>query len=618
MGDFLIVFGERGDVARGRASLVNRPGMGGHAVREFAFGWGRAVLQEPKGQGFAPLESGGRTLVCVGRPVVRGGGCGPGPAAFGEWVREISAGASLAEGAERATASLSGMYAIFELSEDAIVVLTDHMGFRPVYVARSRDRALLGIGTHVESLASAAGMTLDVDPVSVGELFAHNYVTFPYTTRRGIRELEPCSLTTVRVRRLELDTRVLWEPTEPTRFPGAGVMSERLKSALLEAGSDLVRGCDRVGVLLSGGIDSRAVLAALPGGTGVSALTYVTRENRETRVAAEVAAAAGAARISVRRGEDYFPTLVGRGLGLLGMELRANCHGLCLADNGLTDSFGVVIGGQLSDTLLKDHFMPLEKRQALRPLGLRGRLRRIVKGREPVKRAGAGHTTGREAIESELTPEIRAAVRARKERRLEEVRRVRPTTADEWQRFWPCSRQDDSAHTLGNARITCSDTLFAHQAVVEISRDFAPALRVDGRLTNAVFCDICGALAEIENANTGLPASASLRDQRKGRRVREVDRRETDGGDWNAVETSWVNPVVMQQRSPFWVEGRARLASSGAASFLSGVIARGGETMLSSYQDDLPSTSNHIAFQLALWLDRLGVEERAPATGAVS
>jgi asparagine synthetase B (glutamine-hydrolysing) len=617
MADILILFGEGRDAAGGRVSLRERPGMRGHKIHEMRFAWGQAVLQQPLGRGFAPSTTGGRTIACVGRPTVRGTGVGRDSDAFGAWVHRVASGRSVAECADGVSDALSGMYAIFEISEHSVVVITDHMGFRPVYAARDSAGSLRGLGTHLESLAVATGLDSDIDPVSVGELFAHNYVTFPFTTRNGIRELDPCSVVIVDAIERELRSRVMWEPTEPASFPGRSTIRDRLGSALREAGADLVRDCERVGVLLSGGFDSRAVLAAMPAGCDVTALTYVTRENRETRVASEVSRAAGVDRVAVLRGEDYFPALVGRGLDLIGMELRANCHGVCLFDNGLANSFDVIIGGQLSDTLLKDHFMPLDRRQSLRPVGVREMLRRTVKGPEPAKRAGPGHTTGREAIEAALVPEIRRRVRDRKETRLEVVRKVRPTTADEWHRFWPCSRQDDSAHTLGNSRITCSDTLFAHQAVVDVSREFAPRLRVDGRLTNSVFCELCGVLADIENANTGLPANASPSRIRRDRKSRARGEYSAGAGqDWNDVETSWVNPVVMQRRSAFWVEGRQRLARSCAAEILDGVIARGGKAVLSEYQDDLPSTSNHIAFQLGLWLE--GIERRSTETSEPS
>ncbi|MCA9302852.1 MAG: N-6 DNA methylase, partial [Phycisphaerales bacterium] len=262
-----------------------------------------------------------------------------------------------------------------------------------------------------------------------------------------------------------------------------------------------------------------------------------------------------------------------------------------------------------SDTLLKDHFMPFSKRDALGPKGLRPMLRRLIKGPIPPRVVSPEHTTGRAQLEIHLRPEIREQVRARKAERMEAVRRVRPSSAEEWHRFWPCSRQDDSSHTLGNTRIAISDTLFAHTDIVEVARDLSSPMRVGGSLADAVFMKICGPLASITNANTGLPANASpraLRAQQKRKRLeKQLARNAGERTDWNAVENSWADPVAMQKHAPGWIDKRARLSGSPAISLLDQLLERGGEQMIGSYQDDLPSTTNHIAMQMMLWADTL-------------
>mgnify|MGYP003651284305 FL=1 len=191
-----------------------------------------------------------------------------------------------------------------------------------------------------------------------------------------------------------------------------------------------------------------------------------------------------------------------------------------------------------------------------------------------------------------------------------------------WQRFWPCSRQDDSAHTLGNTRLMCSDTLFAHQAIVEVSMNFDPKHRASGKLTDHAFASLCGNLMEIINANTGLPANASsnaIRAKRKQDRIKKAqsEKNGLESKDWNQVETSWVNPVVMQRESAVWIDLREKLTSSEAMKILSKVIARGGQVMVESYQEDLPSTSNHMAMQLSIWLDGILSTEQSDISEVV-
>lgn len=608
VSELVLVFGEpAADVV---ALLRDRPSLASSDIAEIPTAWGRVWVQHtfpvrPDEQGTPPHR------VLVGRPTVRSAVVAD-PPRPGAW---LEARGGIASRPTEASEALSGMFAAFEFDDQSVRILTDRMGFRPVYVARDDSGKVRSIGTHAETVASASGTGSRIDPVSVAELLVHNDITFPYTTRETMRELPPASLTTIPASTREPASETLWEPTEPARFPPATQMRARIAEAMRESARDLTRGCDRVGVLLSGGADSRAVLGAVrdgaPKGTRVDALTYVTRENNETRVAGKIAAAAGSTHVLVRRGEDYFPKMLGRGLSLLGCELRGNCHGLGIADQGIAADYDAVIGGQLSDTLLKDHFMSMRCRHEHRSPTFKQAVRSLIPGlRRPPPESSPEHTTGRDLLEPMvLTEAMRQSVRARRDARLEAVRCVRPSTAEMWRRFWPCSRQDDSAHTLGNTRIMRSDTLYAHSAVVEVASDLSYDARVDGVPANGAIIDVSGPLGAIENANTGLPIDATpaqLRQARKARRAAralEPQSAPNDAAPWNAVESSWVDPKIMQKQSPEWIEARARLAGSPALGFLDGIAERGGKALIGSYQGDLPSNTNHIAMQIAVWLD---------------
>ncbi|MEM9372445.1 MAG: asparagine synthase-related protein, partial [Planctomycetota bacterium] len=555
----------------------------------------------------------------VGRPVVRSRG-NPGSSDPATFIREAG---GLERDSEAVAEALSGMFAIFEFDDRGIRVMTDRLGFRPVYVGHDAQGRIRSIGTYAESVAAASGTGDRIDPVSVAELLVHNYITFPFTTRTTMTELPPASISTIDAAGAACQNRVLWEPAEPAVFPDTSSMPGRISEAMREAATDLTRGCDRIGVLLSGGADSRAVLGAVLNSVDdpsrVSGVTYVTRENNETRIASSIAESARCAHVLVQRDEHYFPRMLRRGLSLLGCELRGNCHGLGIADNRLADRFDVIIGGQLSDTLLKDHFMSVSSRHAHRRASLRQRLRSFIPWRRhPQPESSMHHTTGRALLEPMLTDDIREQMRARRSARLEEVRQIRPQTAEVWNRFWPCSRQDDSAHTLGNTRITRGDTLFAHTAIIDVASELSLNARVDGVPANIAICQVCGPLARIENANNGLPLDASaaqVRAARKARRAKASPQtaQTDDQAPWNAVESSWVDPALMQRHAEEWISARGQLVGSKGAAFLDRIVARGGDTLVGAYQDDLPSNTNHIAIQVGLWLDSV-LETARPAS----
>ncbi|MEM9374543.1 MAG: asparagine synthase-related protein, partial [Planctomycetota bacterium] len=437
LSDLIVILGDQptADIA-GR--LMARPGLDAARVERHAFPWGSVLVQTTFGDTHAPIDR--SNPVFVGRPVVRAAkhdhdaspGC----------VMRKQGGLSVA--AESISETLSGMFAAFEFDETGIRVLTDRMGFRPVYIGHDANGEVRSIGTHAECVAAASGTGDAIDEISIAELLVHNDITFPFTTRKTTCELPPASVTTFDVVSGNLESTVLWEPVEPKHFPPASEMRARMREAMLEAGRDLTRGCERIGVLLSGGADSRAVLgavlAAVDDPRHVTGLTYVTRDNNETAVAARVAEMGRCRHVLVRRDEHYFPRMLRRGPALIGSELRGNCHGLGIADNRLADRFDAVIGGQLSDTMLKDHFMDITTRAKLRRTGLKHRIRQAIPGlRRPLPVSPPGHTTGRAQLEPVLTEEMRTRVRARRAQRLAEVQRIRPTTGAVWHRFWPGS-----------------------------------------------------------------------------------------------------------------------------------------------------------------------------------
>jgi asparagine synthetase B (glutamine-hydrolysing) len=505
------------------------------------------------------------------------------------------------------------MFVLCECSAERVRLMTDRLGFRAAYVARDGAGRVTAAGTHVEALAAFTGLAEEFDTASLGELIVHNYVTFPHTTRRGISELPPASLITVAPAEGRIDVRRLWAPAEPARDPSARAVADELEQALRHAGEDITRGSRRVAVTLSGGKDSRAVLGAMPHDRVAACLTYCTRENRETEVARRVAEAHGVPHVLVRRDPEFYARLLEEGSHLLGTEVRANAHGMCLLDAGLQDEYDLIVGGQLSDTLLKDHFMPPAEYERLRPRSWRevfGGLR-PGSGRGRTADASVANTRGRHALEVILRDDMREAVAARREARLREVREIRPRSAEEWFRFWPCSRQDDCAHSMGNSRLFAWDVLFMHTAVVDVAARIPPRLRCDGALSSLVFSRLYGPAAGIEDANTGLPMNAPESAVR--RRVRTLRRdtgvrrefRRLSGSDapWNDIQGSWVDSEVLQRQAPRWQAYRSRLRGSPALDVIAPLLRVDAAKVVGEYDGSLPHTTNQMIMQLALVID---------------
>jgi hypothetical protein len=612
--------------------LRNRPGVADHPVHTWDFAWGRVAVQPPLAFGYAPLHESGTLVASVGRPRFVGvdheqrGRCG-----FNALLRETLQAREPAALGE----ALTGMFAAIECGGGGVRVLTDQMGFMPVYVGHDLAGRVAAVGTHADSVAELAGRQTDFDPVSLGDLLINQHVTFPYTTRRGVTQIGPASLTAFAVgpggdvRAGGVRTTVLWQPLEPdpaAAAPSVGELEEQLESALRAAAGDVARGAKRVALTLSGGLDSRLVLALLREKNLAGAVTYATRENREVDVARRIARAAGVPHQIVWRGEEFYAELMPRALALLGTELRGECHGFALADNGTGGDFDLIVGGFLSDTLFKGHYMPEALRERMRRRSPYDVARRAVGGAlraagvlPPVRSKPHFWDVARGMV-GHLRPEVRDAMLERQRVRLEQVRAVRPGSAEEWVRFWPASRADGAYGPQANTRLFTADELFMHRGLVELAARVPMCEKVGGRLAKRVFARMYGALGEIENANTGLRADAdpSAKKPRNGN-----GNGHSNGAanghpaprtncPWNDVQHSWVDYELLQKLSPTWSAYRAALAGSPALDVLDSVLTDGVRPFVAAYRDDAGFLFNRAAMQLAYAIDRT-LADRAPA-----
>lgn len=602
MSDFIIQFGttqtmETPDPVEQR--LRNRPWMQDRPLHIESYAWGRIIFQEAADPQYAPYKTDHSLTGCIGRPRF-----------LHRSNNDLGFCAELSEQWESSnlkelTGGLTGMFAMFKTTPTEVAIIRDHMGAQPVYSAYDASEKLMAIGTDVEALAEISGRKSDFDSVSLGELLVYNSITFPFSSRHGIEEFEPGVLIEISCQAPEpiLRTQTYWQPTESTQ-PKAGLVEE-LVDRMRAVGSDIAASADSIGVTLSGGLDSRAVLSVLPKDQ-VTAVTYVTHENYETDVAQDVAKAYGCKHVFAQRSEDYYlRVLLNSGPELLGTERRAMLHGLCIPESGLHNRFDVILGGQLSDTYLKDHYMPKWQRESFRPKGPKERLgivlRKTLGIPQPEHLPGVGSNLGRYRLEEYLAIDIRQLVRDRRAKRLEDIRSLRPQTAEEWVKFWPTSRQDDLSHIIGNSKLFAFETLFSHKYIIDFAAKLLPAERYSGAIAGQAFSILYSQLGNIPDANTGrLPGQQSRGSAAPLKRGPDQSKVITT---WNNVSDSWFDMVALQQHAPEWQDMREQLVESGALAILEPIIDRSAAQLISAYSTDLGPTFNQMFLQLAMAVD---------------
>lgn len=573
MSDFIIQFGDHIDPESIVQSLRRRPWLQDRPIHLRTYTWGHLILQESAGMKHAPFIDNGTIVGCVGRPRLLNK-----PLAnrsFNDLCKDLAYQWDTSTDLRVLLNDLTGMFSLVKANAQKVSILTDHMGAQPVYSAHNANGKMVGIGTDVQILAMLSDRQQDFDQVSLGELLVHNNITFPFSSRNGITEFQPAAVINVDFDDLNpsVSETVLWIPEEP-ESPITGLVDD-LVDRMRAAGSDIALSANSIGVTLSGGLDSRAVLSVLPKDK-VTAITYVTHENYETDTARAVAKQFGCKHLFARRSEDFFcRLLLENGPAILGSERRAMLHGLCITESGLSDNFDVILGGQLSDTYLKDHYMPKWQREKFRLKGPKERLgillRKILNISQPIHLPGIGSNLGRYRLEKYLSQEVRYKVRQRRTRRLNDVRRIRPSTAEEWVKFWPTSRQDDFAHVMGNSKLFPFETLFLHRYIIEFSSKLMPPDRYSGAVASQAFTRLYGELRNIHDANTGqLPGTINSQNTRP----RGFDSKHQGAKVWNNVSHSWFDMVALQKYAPEWQNKRRELMVSGALDILDPILDR--------------------------------------------
>lgn len=607
MSDFVIQVGQRCDTARIAAVLRDREHLAARDIVAHTTPWGSVVAQGCRCLGYERYEADGVLHLCVGRPREVGWTHeDDGPQAFmRRWGPRVQRGVDAAQ-----YDRLTGTYALVAVADQGVRILTDRIGMYPVYVGVAADTArICVIGSHPELVAECAGRREDVDLLSVAEILLRHNVTYPHTTRNGVREIEPGSYHTfvidadTGVTRHEVDG--LWIPAEPSRWPSLRQSRDALEAAMRFAGTDIVRGAERVVATLSGGLDSRAVIGALPRERLVGAVTFINNENHECRIAGRIAATAGLPHLHALRDPEFYATLPERESSLVGMERAAvHAHALAVADSGLMDQFDLMVGGFFCDTLLKGYFAQESVRALLAA--------RLGVPRAQRLRWFAEHfnwfTYNKAIVTTVFRPEILEGMRVRIEARLAEIRAYRPETAEEWLMFYPQSKNEGANYSLVNTRIFPADELFLHRDIVNVAASAHQLHKLNKQLVTPVFARLAGPLAKLPNANTGVAADAGWWRKVLHRRMQRLRGRKKPTPRYEYpwfADHSWIDYQTFQRVAPRWQALRRRaLECPAGLAVLAGVLKDDPRSYIETFHEPLGNRLDYKLIQTALHFER--------------
>jgi asparagine synthetase B (glutamine-hydrolysing) len=310
MSDFLVQMGN-GCSSEHLLALLKLPyGRLAPKGRGFAFPWGSiAVLEDPLGSNQNITASDQGVLAWVGDLV--GGMSDSFRTALTARLAALQHSARDCDNDlqnDPVFKQLNGAFAILFADQTGYSIVVDPLGATQVFFGKGHDGQRVSAGTHADLVATAAGISDEMDFVSITQFLRHGYCVFPCTMYKNLVEGQPGAVHAMcRTEDEDLRPRQwsYWSPPPEVRTGYREAdLAETLCEVFLASVADRC-GPRRTGVALSGGLDSRLVTAAVPGSKPCTAFTLCDRLNREAKTAQRAAAAYGRPWFPLFRQKEY-------------------------------------------------------------------------------------------------------------------------------------------------------------------------------------------------------------------------------------------------------------------------------------------------------------------------
>jgi asparagine synthase (glutamine-hydrolysing) len=207
--------------------------------------------------------------------------------------------------------ALNGEFAgvVFEPERRAVHLFTDRIGSVPLFYTRSGNPFLFS--SRLQSIGLHPGRSPRFDREYLAEFFSVLKTFGTATPLADVRKVGPASILTVGLDESETDRRTYWRPEYRPVSRSPDELAARFTETLQRVFTNRLRDDLEYGVLLSGGSDSRLVLAAtMDDGHTPTAFHLTNWMSREAQTTERVATVADVALRFLRRGPDYHADLL--------------------------------------------------------------------------------------------------------------------------------------------------------------------------------------------------------------------------------------------------------------------------------------------------------------------
>jgi asparagine synthase (glutamine-hydrolysing) len=248
---------------------------------------------------------------------------------------------------------LSGMFAfaVWDTQERTLFLARDPFGIKPLYVWESQGQ--IAFASELRAVLAAALASRQLDAAALFDFLQTGSVSEPRTLVQGVRQL-PAGQTLL-WRDGQSSSQRYWQPQFPASGPPPADPVAVTRAALLESLDRHFVSDVPVGLFLSGGIDSTALvaLAASSGRTNLQTfcISFGEREYNEGDLAARTAAHFGTRHVDWRLTAEEGATLIDGYLAAMDQPSNDGFNSYCVSRLAHDRGLKVVLSGLGGDEL---------------------------------------------------------------------------------------------------------------------------------------------------------------------------------------------------------------------------------------------------------------------------
>ena len=514
---------------------------------------------------------------------------------------------------------LNGSFAaiVVDTRKNRIILATDRLGSRTLFVWRQGRK--MAVASRLEALLTDTRVPRRLSVQGLTELLSYQRTVSDHTQYADIRAMPAAQVWSAEGDKWQQreSRRLAWQTSDFDQAEGA----DRLSDGILRATKRRTADHTRHGLLLSGGLDARWVLAgARAAGHTVSCVTLASHDNLEVDIARR---SAQMANMPFRYIESppsglstHFDDSVRVSDGLFAAPL--NLFG---ALPGLTRDHDVLLSGHGLDYTLRGYYLPCTMVRIAGSTTRLPRLRAIADGHAKTVSDSLRVGINVGALQSVLSPKARAGW----EQRRVDAMALALASADiedpynAWDAF--------IFHCLGRhsaySDFVAMNSVISHRAItfdpdiLDLYFSMPPAWRASGRMAHAAMKNLGPDLMSLPDANSGFSANNGFGKQimlifaRAAARRTGLINRPAKPANATWTHGSWCNFPELLRRDAFFIT-RLKGLSEDVALLDSGLFDSAG--LKNIVAQHLSGRANHCKLLMELmtissWLTRHAYSE---------